>query len=232
MGPAERHRRHLLGRHAPPAGDRSRFDPLTQRALPRRADDRPRPADATIAHAALASLTIAIRGFRYTDRTRPAAANPRRFQCRPGGRGEPKMRPIRGWPRECHPASPLGPASASTSSGYRRRHHEGLRAYVFADRREAAPMLSGSSQRRGSRRRRRRRLHAGGVVVARRGGAAAGDWSWTPGGAQGGASAAAGAPIGAVTARRQRLPAGGPQGGRPGAANGGHRSGACRRRGA
>ena len=36
----------LLRRHAPPAGDRARPDALAARAVPRRADDRPRPADA------------------------------------------------------------------------------------------------------------------------------------------------------------------------------------------
>ncbi len=37
---------HLLRRHAPPPGDRPRADALAAGAVPRRADDRPRPADA------------------------------------------------------------------------------------------------------------------------------------------------------------------------------------------
>ena len=38
----------VLGRHAPAAGDRARADALAARAVPRRADDRPRPADAQL----------------------------------------------------------------------------------------------------------------------------------------------------------------------------------------
>ena len=38
----------LLRRHAPAAGDRARADALAARAVPRRADDRPRPADAQL----------------------------------------------------------------------------------------------------------------------------------------------------------------------------------------
>ena len=41
-------RRHVLRRDAPPAGDRPRADALAARAVPRRADDRPRPADAPL----------------------------------------------------------------------------------------------------------------------------------------------------------------------------------------
>ena len=39
---------HVLRRHAPAARDRARPDALAARAVPRRADDRPRPADATL----------------------------------------------------------------------------------------------------------------------------------------------------------------------------------------
>jgi ABC-2 type transport system ATP-binding protein len=39
---------HLLGRDEAPAGDRARADALAARAVPRRADRRPRPADAQL----------------------------------------------------------------------------------------------------------------------------------------------------------------------------------------
>ena len=39
---------HVLGRHAPPARDRPRHDALAARPVPRRADDRARPADPSL----------------------------------------------------------------------------------------------------------------------------------------------------------------------------------------
>ncbi len=45
VGSAQGQRAHLLGRHEAPPGDRARPGPPPQGALPRRADDRPRPPD-------------------------------------------------------------------------------------------------------------------------------------------------------------------------------------------